>query len=174
MWGDQMFIIDSAFADSWKLRIGRIGLWRNTGAAVALAVLILAGSPGAEAGQIVVIRNDPGGAVDDRMRLVQSYRQSGKQVEIRSGYCLSACTMYLGLSSTCIAPDTVFGFHGPSSQMYGISLPPAAFEHWSTVMAAHYPEPLKSWFLKKGRYRTVGFYNYSGRQLINIGIRECA
>ena len=44
----------------------------------------------------------------------------------------------------------------------------------AVVMAAHYPEPLKSWFLKKGRYLTVGFYKYSGRQLINIGIRECA
>lgn len=82
--------------------------------------------------------------------------------------------MYLGLGSTCVAPNTVFGFHGPSSRMYGISLPPDVFEHWSSVMASHYPEPLRSWFLKKGRYLTVGFYKYSGRQLINMGIRECA
>jgi hypothetical protein len=169
-----MIRTDSAFTDSWKQWVERIGRLRVAGVAAALAALIFAGSPSVEAAQIVVVRNDPGGAFDDRMRLVQSYRQSGKQVEIRSGYCLSACTMYLGLSSTCVVPDAVFGFHGPSSQMYGISLPPAAFEHWSAVMAAHYPEPLKSWFLKNGRYLTVGFYKYSGRQLINIGIRECA
>lgn len=81
--------------------------------------------------------------------------------------------MYLALPKACVTPDAVLGFHGPSSRIYGISLPPESFEHWSRVMAAHYPEPIKTWFLKKGRFRTVGFYMYSGQQLIDMGIRQC-
>jgi hypothetical protein len=165
-----MFRIDSAFADSCTLWIRRLLSLQTA----MITGLILCGTLRANAAQIVVVQDDPGGAVDDRARLVQSYRKSGKQVETRSGYCLSSCTMFLGLGTTCIAADAVFGFHGPSSRMYGVSLPPDAFEHWSGIMAAHYPEPLKSWFLRKGRYLTVGFYKYSGRQLIDMGIRECA
>lgn len=123
--------------------------------------------------QTVVIGNDPGGAVETRARQIRSYRRSGTVVEIRGTYCLSSCTMYLGMKETCVAPDTVFGFHGPASRLYGIGLPPDQFDRWSRVMATHYPEPIKSWFLKTGRYRTVGFFNFSGEQIIRMGVRRC-
>ncbi|MFV2038368.1 MAG: hypothetical protein ACC646_12335, partial [Paracoccaceae bacterium] len=81
-------------------------------------------SADARAGHTIVVRNDAGGSVQQRARLIRQYRADGTRLEIRGDFCMSACTMYLGLDNTCIAPDTVFGFHGPSSPIYGIALPP--------------------------------------------------
>ena len=121
----------------------------------------------------IIIHDDRGGGVVERARLIQTYQADGTRIEIRGNYCLSACTMFLSLRDTCVLPKTKFGFHGPSSRLYGISLSPASFEHWSKVMARHYPEPLRTWFIDEGRFRTVGFYEFSGRDLINMGISRC-
>ena len=122
---------------------------------------------------VVVIQNDRGGAVDKRAAIIKRYRARGTHIEIRGDYCLSACTMYLSLPNLCIAPDTEFGFHGPSSPHYGIGLAPAAFEHWSRVIADHYPRPLRDWYLVIGRNRIVGFHTKSGSELIQMGIPSC-
>lgn len=87
---------------------------------------------------------------------------------------MSACTMYLDLSNMCVSRNVTFGFHGPSSKYYGVALPPAEFERWSRVMANHYPQPLRNWYMQTGRNITVGFYKMSGRDLIRMGIPECA
>lgn len=140
-----------------------------------VACLYLFGFPGhAATGHSVIIQDDRGGAVIERVRIIENYRQTGTRVEIRGDYCLSACTLYLGLPDTCVAPETVFGFHGPSSPVYGVSLAPQTFDRWSRVMAEHYPKPIRAWFLREGRHRTVGFYNYSGSDLIRMGIKRCA
>lgn len=118
--------------------------------------------------------NDPGGSLPHRVQEVARLRSSGRPVEIRSGYCNSACTLYLGLPSTCIGRQASFGFHGPSSSRYGIALPPRQFNYWSTVMADHYPEPLRGWFMREGRQRVVGLYRITGAELIRLGVRECA
>lgn len=122
---------------------------------------------------VLVIGNDRGGGVIERVQRVRDIRAAGTRIEIRGEYCLSACTMYLGLENTCVTPETVFGFHGPSSPYYGISLDPATFERWSLVMADHYPEPIRGWFLEQGRHRIVGFHRYSGADLINLGVARC-
>jgi len=121
----------------------------------------------------IIIGDDRGGAVDARARIIRGYRKQGAHLEIRGNYCLSSCTMYLSLRDVCVLPDTLFGFHGPSSAIFSIGLSPAAFEYWSRIMAAHYPEPVRTWFLQEGRNRTMGFHIYHGWQLINMGIRRC-
>ena len=138
-----------------------------------VAGLLLAPQSVFAASQTVIVRDGQGGGVVARARLIRRYQANGTHVEIRGEYCLSACTMYLTLATTCISPDTTFGFHGPSSRLYGIALNPAAFEYWSRVMADHYPEPLRSWFLTNGRHRTVGFHEFSGRDLIDMGVARC-
>ncbi len=122
----------------------------------------------------IVIRNDTGGPVAQRIDLVRHYMDAQVSVEIRGEYCLSACTLYLGVPDACVLPSTRFGFHGPASRHYGIALPHAAFERWSRAMAELYPEPLKDWFLQTARYRVVGFYTISGARLIKMGLRPCA
>lgn len=119
-----------------------------------------------------VIRNDPGGNVESRLRLIAELRTAGTRVEIR-GLCASACTLFLGLPNTCVARSSRLGFHGPQSQYYGISLSPAQFERWSRKMADHYPEAIKAWFMAKARQKTMGILMISGSDAIRMGARPC-
>ncbi|WP_417241625.1 hypothetical protein [Celeribacter sp.] len=128
----------------------------------------------AQARSVITIRNDPGGRLDTRINEINRIRQSGAQVRIVGGYCNSACTMYLGLPNTCVSRNVSFGFHGPMSQFYGMALPPDEFEYWSGVMASYYPGAIRSWYLQDARYVTVGLRSVSGRDLIRLGVRECA
>lgn len=133
----------------------------------------LPGSAGAQP-PVMVVANDPGGSVPDRLALIERLRRDGTRVEITGDYCLSACTLYLGLPRACADPDTIFGFHGPGSAVYGIGLTPAAFDHWSRIMARHYPERLRGWYLAVARKRTTGFHSVRGRDLIALGVAECS
>lgn len=120
------------------------------------------------------VRGDPGGSVADMAARVQAASRAGTRVEIGGPEpCLSACTMWLGARDVCVHPDAQLGFHGPSSQHYGIGLSPAAFDHWSRRMADHYPPRLRAWFLQTGRHRLVGFHMLTGRQVIAMGARRC-
>lgn len=139
-----------------------------------LAAPIAEAATGYRSGNRMIVRNDRGGNVAHRAQEISQLRQRGTRVEIRGEYCMSACTMYLGLRDTCVSPNTVFGFHGPSSPNYGIALMPAEFEHWSQVMASHYPAGLRSWFLREGRNTITGFHKMRGRDLIRMGIARCA
>src|SRR5262245_38819221 len=62
----------------------------------------------------VSIGSDGGGVVIQYGLRMLRWRQSGTKVRF-SGPCRSACTLYLGLSSsqTCISPGASFGFHSP-------------------------------------------------------------
>ncbi|WP_273521663.1 hypothetical protein [Rhodosalinus sediminis] len=123
-------------------------------------------------GTVVVVRNDRGGLLAERMREVARLRAQDARVEIRGRVCLSSCTMFLGVENVCVEPDVTFGFHGPTS--YGRPLAPERFEAWSRIMAAHYPdERLRDWFLETGRHRIRGYYRVSGEQLIRMGMPRC-
>ena len=149
----------------------------------ALAMLVLAAATTlaiapAEAAQrpeggarTLVIRNDPGGVIPARIADIATIRASGRKVELRGRYCLSACTLYLGLPNACVSPQTRFGFHGPS--LYGRPLKQKEFERWSRLMASHYPEPLRDWFMKTARFRLTGYANLQGDDLIRMGVERC-
>lgn len=121
---------------------------------------------------IIIIQNDRGGLISRRLAEIDKIRSLGRKVEIRGRICLSSCTMYLGLPDTCILPETSFGFHGPTR--YGIRLNSADFEYWSRIVASHYPEPLKSWYMREGRQRMSGFSRVSGARLIEMGVPRCS
>ena len=148
-------------------------MWACCIVALFVAFSTCANAKTATIPEIIVVRDDRGGPLIERAKIVDAYRILGTRVQLRRRYCLSACTLYLGLENTCISSNTVFGFHGPSSPMYGIALPQRTFDYWSSFMADHYPEPLKSWFLESGRHRIVGFHSISGARLIEMGIAEC-
>lgn len=119
----------------------------------------------------LVIRNDRGGRVGKRAAEITRLRATGTLVEITGRVCLSSCTMFLGLPTTCIHPTTIFGFHGPSH--FGTPLSDYDFRYWSHVIAAHYPKALRQWYLRKGRYKRFDYYHISGQQLIRLGVQEC-
>jgi hypothetical protein len=118
------------------------------------------------------VAGDAGGPVEERVALIERFRVDGTRVEI-SGGCWSSCTMFLSLAATCVTPTAQLGFHGPSSPTHGVALAPDRFEKYSRLMAAYYPEPLRSWFLREGRNITVGFTRFRGSDLIRMGIRAC-
>ena len=94
--------------------------------------------------------HDPGGSVVRRAAEIRDLEARGEQKRI-SGECLSACTMYLGLSTACFEPGVVLGFHGPRLA-YGLPMPPSLFESVSRSMASYYPPRIAHRFLNTWRY----------------------
>ncbi len=121
---------------------------------------------------VMVIGNDEGGLVSRRVEEISRILSQGTHVEIRGQVCYSACTMYLGMPDTCVLPQTSFGFHGPSH--YGRQLSARDFEYWSQVIASHYPDPLRNWYLTEGRTRISDYFRISGSELIRLGVRQCS
>lgn len=126
----------------------------------------------AHAQSVIRVSNDGGGSLTARMQELQRLRDSGQRVEIRRGYCNSACTLYLGLENTCVSPTARFGFHGPQLATRGLRMLPKDFEKWSRAMADHYPSPLKGWFLKTARH-SDDLLTVRGAQLIQMGVPRC-
>ena len=138
-------------------------------AALALACTIAAP---VSAQSAMIVNNDLGGSVEERLTMIAALRNEGRRIEIR-GQCASACTMYLGLPNTCVSRSSRLGFHGPQSQYYGISLPSDQFEYWSRVMASNYPAPIAQWFMSQARETTMGLITISGAQAIKMGAHAC-
>jgi hypothetical protein len=146
-------------------------------------VLALAGVVGSTAPSMawvrspsqILVTNDLGGPVEERMRRVERMRSRGEGVAIPYGRCISACTLYLGLPNTCVGRQAEFGFHGPSAATRGLGLPFGEFQRISQQMANYYPEPLRSWFMSTARHIiNASYYRVSGAQLIQLGFSECA
>jgi len=146
-------------------------------AALTLALTLIGGGNEVRAQTLVsaqrplVIQNDRGGVLTQRLREIRALRQSRRPIEIRGGVCFSTCTMYLGLPNTCISPNTTFGFHGPSS--YGRALDPEMFNRASRVISRFYPAPLKSWYMNEARYQINTIAKVKGANIIRMGVRAC-
>jgi hypothetical protein len=119
----------------------------------------------------VIVGNDRGGFIRQRLRDLRSIRASGRAVEIRGNICYSTCTMYLGLPNTCVSRGTTFGFHGPS--IMGVPMQSQDFETVSRIISSYYPEPLRNWYMTEARYRLNGVHRVSASEIIAMGIREC-
>lgn len=119
----------------------------------------------------LVVHNNRGGLLRDRLRQISTLRAEGRAVHIRGAICYSTCTMLIGLPRTCVAPHTTFGFHGPSS--FGRPLEPERFEYASQVIASYYPVPLRDWYMSKARHDIRGLSRIKGDQLIKLGVPAC-
>ena len=125
----------------------------------------------ATAQQSYIVGSDRGGYLHDRLIELSNLRQNGVRVEIRGRVCYSTCTMFIGLPQSCVDPNTTFGFHGPSRS--GRRLAQAEFDYFSTVMAKHYPKPLREWFMTTGRNKISGVHKMKGKDLIRMGVQSC-
>jgi len=119
----------------------------------------------------VVIGNDRGGRLRDRLRQINEIRRTGQPVQVVGNICYSTCTMFLGLPQTCVSPNTVFGFHGPSS--WGRPLEPAVFERASEIISDHYPEPLRVWYMQEARHTIWSLHRVRGSEMIRLGVAAC-
>jgi len=136
----------------------------------SVAMMSVLAATMAQAQPVKVVMNDRGGLLGQRAQEIRVLAQTGQRVELR-GQCLSACTLYLKLPNACVAPNATFGFHGPS--WYGRPLPTDQLEAFSNLMARHYREPLRSWFMNTARYRISSYYQLRRRQLIGMRYSPC-
>lgn len=117
------------------------------------------------------IHNDRGGSLRERISQIQQIRAQSQPVRVVGRICYSTCTMFLGLPQTCVSPDTIFGFHGPSS--YGRPLDQDIFDHASRLIADHYPEVLRDWYMDTARHSIIRLHRIRGEELIRLGVAAC-
>ena len=158
----------------WNM-IGGLAKGQVSRFAIMLGVALTLGSGAAAQskpdGQSLVIGNDRGGSIRERLIRIRDLRISGQPVRIEGDICYSACTLLIGLPQTCVAAETTFGFHGPSYS--GRPMSTADFEHTSRVMASYYPPSIRTWFLQEARYDIRSVQRVSGAELIRHGVRAC-
>lgn len=122
-------------------------------------------------GDVLYVRHDEGGIVQERERQIQQLRAEGVTVIIGEGAtCLSACTMYLGMETTRVHPTARLCFHGVTDW----HLFDGRNSQWYTeVMAVHYyPRPIRDWYFATGADGLrVGFECMSGAEAIEMGVR---
>ena len=119
----------------------------------------------------IVIRNDPGGQVLPRVREIARINAAEAPVRISGRDCASSCTLYLGARRVCTEPDVLFRFHGPS--VHGRPLEPDYHAKIVAIMARHYPDRIRTWFLSGPSRETVGTVNLTAAEVHRQGIPYC-
>lgn len=118
----------------------------------------------------MIVLNDLGGNVDGRVIQIEQMNRGKVHLEVK-GQCLSACTMFLAVSGMCVWPQALFGFHGPRTPLPGIPMPAEDFQHYSQIMADHYPPKLAKWFMVSGRGADMIYMR--GTEVIKMGAHRC-
>ena len=134
-----------------------------------LLLILVSCAPLAESGA----PRDAGGFFAQRVLHIAQLERAGTPFVIPSR-CLSACTMYLGLSTACAQPDGVLGFH--SVDLPGQVAFVAVVDALNRKMAEYYPPRLEQWFLEEGpgRTRSTAFVMIPASELIAKGeVRPC-
>lgn len=110
----------------------------------------------------VIVQKDVGGLVSEYQAMTAIYRRENREVRLHE--CRSACTLALSLPNVCVYPDSVLKFHsaynrdtkqvdrGVSAELFN-SYPPAVRERLG--------------------YLTRNYRSLSGRELIDLGVRDC-
>jgi len=143
-------------------------------AAFALALLCALVGPAAASPHTTaptkIVRVDMGGDVGRRGNAVAAMRQRGEWVRIE-GTCISACTLYVALEGTCVAPNARLGFHAPG--YYGRKATPERVAFWTKVVADHYPPLLRAWYLSHAS-TSKAVVSLTAPELIALGVPACA
>jgi hypothetical protein len=87
----------------------------------AFAAALLSATGAFAESEPIVVANDPGGDVIAYVRGWEYIATLESPIEIR-GYCVSACTLVLGLvpaDRVCVGEDAYFGFHSVSINYHG-------------------------------------------------------
>ena len=111
----------------------------------------------------------PGGSIPAHAALADALTAARCEVRIE-GQCISACTMLLDVPGACVSSGAMLMFHGPQFDYGMTQMPRAEFDHWSQVLADHYPRRIARWYLAEGRN---GQHWMTGREAIRLGARRC-
>jgi hypothetical protein len=111
------------------------------------------------------VRNDGGGYLISYLAKRIYYDRRGELVRI-SGYCASACTLFLSARKYCVTPNARLGFH---SAFFPGGKPAHAATRW---LFAQYPSRVRAWIAKHGGLRK-GLIYLRGRELRKT-VRICS
>lgn len=163
--GDAYSISPVPQPPSWKV-------WAAVGALiVGLSWLSTSPAPAAEPRPFephydtVIIRDSPGGRVDQFLSAVDLAKLNGAEVRI-GGYCASACTLFLSLEGqVCVEADARLGFHAP----YWPKLEGVRFyqDDSNKEFFARYPKKIQDWINSKGGLRPPMIW-LSGEELFRL------
>jgi hypothetical protein len=126
-------------------------------------------------GNRVIVHADPGGSVRERLLEIDLLEMQNKTVQIE-GWCASACTLYLGMDTTCVAPNALLGFHGPRGRKPNgreYTYDPDTLELAIVYMAREYPAYLQDWFITTGSRVQDDLLWIRGENLAKIGAPLC-
>ncbi|OUD08143.1 hypothetical protein BVC71_15160 [Marivivens niveibacter] len=130
---------------------------------IAVVLLMFIGGLAQAAPNVRVIRNDPGGNVNEYLMNVSMAVLTGETIRI-DGWCASACTLYLGSTNTCVTRSANFGFHAPRGGSA------ADNRHAAQVISTRLPAPLGQWYLQNAAFLPADQHvTLSGRQLVQMG-----
>ena len=111
----------------------------------------------------VIVYKDTGGLVSDYEAQTELYRRTNREVRLHE--CRSACTMALSLPNVCVYPDAQVKFH----QAYN-ALTRETDLGVSVKLFNSYPAAVQA----RLGYLTRQYKVLSGRELIALGMRNCA
>lgn len=141
--------------------------------AVLLALLLLALPASVDARTDVKrVSRDLGGPVDARLAEIARLAADRTPVVV-SGACASACTLYLVLDATCLAPGARLGFHAPTTDGPFGAISPKDLRARAQQMARHYPAPMAAWFLDGPAWDLDGVAWLDAEQAVRLGARRC-
>lgn len=117
-----------------------------------------------------LIENSPGGSVEAFKQTRDMLKQQKVEVRVK-GYCVSACTLFLGLEKICAYPNARFGFH---SQFLMHPEVPGVRIYDSTqlnALRAEYPMDIQKWIDDNGGLKPDLIW-LKGEELFKL-IPEC-
>lgn len=120
--------------------------------------------PAAEArsgGAPIVINDNRGGNVMEAVQFRQKLAASGRPVQI-TGYCRSACTIYITLPNACLSPKATVGFHAP--RIPGTTIIPPIVDQ---IMASYYRNGILQRWNSEWKH-SLKMHKISARQYVRL------
>ncbi len=111
----------------------------------------------------VVVQKDVGGLVSDYKAVTEMYRRENREVRLHE--CRSACTLALSLPNVCVYPSSVLKFHAAYHRDTK-----QVDQGVSSELFDAYPQAVRA----RLGYLTREYRALSGRELINLGVRDCS
>jgi hypothetical protein len=123
---------------------------------------------------IIRFKNDSGGSIRDRIKLIDGINAKGDSVQIVGQFCASSCTLMLAVKRVCIGRNTVFLFHSPRAAPTNPKpLSSRDVNHWVQTAARYYPPGIREWFVTTGSKATDYLYSMKASEVARYGYPYC-
>lgn len=112
---------------------------------------------------------DFGGDLLSRMQTFEMLENTQVVIPLE-GVCISACTMFLGLSKVCVRPGTIFGFHSAYIIENDKAVPS---QFGNAIMMDHYPAGIQKWVKENNAFGSLNLTYMNAATAWKLGIPKC-